>query len=588
MGLIGLNIVDLSTLNSLEHRLQKISRLREEKQSHTEPGGKGLINFVRTFWHVLEPNRPFVRGWVLEAIAEHLDAVTHRRINRLLINVSPGSMKSLLTNVFWPAWEWGPMKMPNIRGISFSYAAHLTERDNQKFRDLVRSKDFQDMYGDVFTITADGKIKIQNDKSGWQLASSVRGVSTGERADVLRADDLHNIKDSESDVVRQETVRWFRESMSNRLNDMDKSAIVVIMQRVHEDDVAGTIISDADGLGYTHLRIPMEYVDNGPWSTSTGIGWEDPRTKQGELCWPERFSPAVVQRIKETIGPFSFSSQYQQDPEPRGGAIIKRDWWRVWQPDEVGDICISCGSNDTKHLEGRGVLFECQACKHQFRGKPGKYPACSYILASLDTAYTEKERNDPSAMTVWGIFRHPETNEGGVILMDAWRKWLKLRGANVPRVEDESEAAWRARAEPEWGLTEWTWHTCRKFKVDSLIIENKASGISLQQELQLQHSKELWTTEMVNPVGDKEARVHAVQGIFAQGLVWAPNRHFADMTIDELAKFPFGKFRDLSDSTSQAMKTLRDRGLLKFEDERLYEAQEEMRYRPKQQALYPV
>lgn len=575
--------------------MKGIANHRLERRSHTAPNGEGLVNFVKYFWNVLEPNRDFIDGWVLHAIAEHLDAVTTGRITRLLMNVSPGSMKSLMTNVFWPAWEWSAMGMPHLRGISFSYAAHLTERDNQKFRDLIRSQKFQDMYGKIFQLTADGKIQVSNDKSGWQFASSVRGVGTGARADRIRCDDPHNIKDGESDIIRQETVRWFRESMSNRLNDMDKSAIVVIMQRVHEDDVAGSIISDADGLGYVHLRIPMEYVENGPWPTRNSIGWEDPRRVNGELAWPERFPPTIVQRLKDTIGPFAYAAQYMQDPEPRGGAIVKRDWWQLWRPvspdeTETGDGCPYCGSSKTTNLEGRALMFECRDCLQKFRGKTARFPDTTFRIASLDTAYTEKERNDPSAMTVWGIFRHPKTREGGVILMDAWRKWVKLRGVNVPREEGEDEASWRLRAEPEWGLVEWTWHTCRKFKVHYLLIESAASGISLHQEMMRQHGKELWITEMVQADTSKETRLHSVQGIFAQGLVWAPNRAWADMVIDEVAKAPFGRYRDLTDTTSMALRRLRDMGMLEFEDERLHEEIESMRFRSVAETLplYPV
>ena len=128
----------------------------------------------------------FVDGWAMQAIAEHLEAVTFGELNRLLINVPPGFSKSLLTNVFWPAWEWGPMDMAHLRGLSFSYAAHLTERDNEKLRTLITSKPYQELWGHQFKLTGDAKIKISNDKMGWQLASSVGGVTTGERADRVR------------------------------------------------------------------------------------------------------------------------------------------------------------------------------------------------------------------------------------------------------------------------------------------------------------------------------------------------------------------------------------------------------------------
>jgi predicted phage terminase large subunit-like protein len=223
-----------------------------------------------------------------------------------------------------------------------------------------------------------------------------------------------------------------------------------------------------------------------------------------------------------------------------------------------------------------------------FRGRPGKFPACSFVMASIDSAYTEKERNDPTACTVWGIFRHPETNESGVMLMDAWAKHLRIRGTNMPQLSGESDIEHRERCAHQWGLVEWTWHTCRRFKVDLLLIESKASGITLAQELELEHEHELWMTELVTPAGDKESRAHSVVASFAQGLVWAPVRDWSKEVIDQCAKFPFATHDDLVDSTTMALRRLRDMGLLKYENERAAEEREEMRHRPVQGALYPV
>src|SRR6266536_3182510 len=137
----------------------------------------GLIAFVRYFWRVLEPETRFVDGWPMWAVCEHLEAVTFGEITRLLINVPPGFCKSMLVDVFWPAWEWGPMDRAHHRFVCFSYAASLTERDNGRFRDLVASPDFQELWGDRVIIAKKGETKVSNDiKKGWKLASSVGGV----------------------------------------------------------------------------------------------------------------------------------------------------------------------------------------------------------------------------------------------------------------------------------------------------------------------------------------------------------------------------------------------------------------------------
>src|SRR5580658_1651982 len=195
-------------------RLLQEKRRREERRLHKKRGyrdpetGKwtgGLYAFVKYFWHILEPGTQFVDGWPIEAICEHLEAVTFGEIRLLLINIFPGAMKSLLVDVFWPAWEWGPQELGHLRYVAFSYSSSLTERDNAKFRDLITSGEYKAMYGEAVTARKTGETKVTNTKQGWKLASSVSGVGTGERGDRVVLDDPHNVKESESDAVREET-----------------------------------------------------------------------------------------------------------------------------------------------------------------------------------------------------------------------------------------------------------------------------------------------------------------------------------------------------------------------------------------------
>lgn len=503
----------------------------------------GLIEFVRYFWHILEPQTPLVDGKALEAICAHLEAVTFSEITRLLINVPPGFMKSLLTDVFWPAWEWGPMSLAHHRYVTFAYAASLTLRDNGRFRDLIISREYQELWSGQFAARKIGEEKITNDKTGWKLASSVGGVGTGERGDRVILDDPHNVKEAESELVRNETVRWFRESLSNRLNNQETSAIIVIMQRVHDTDVSGTILSQE--MDYEHLMIPMEY-DPGR-SCTTSIGWSDWREEDGELAWPERFPARVVTSMQRDIGPYAYAGQYQQAPTPRGGGIFKPEWWRSWEPAD------------------------------------DKFPACDFILASLDSAFTEKEENDPSGFTVWGVFRHE--GKPAVMLLHAWRKHLQMHGPQVKRLTGETNEAYRLRSRPSWGLCEWVADTCRRFKADKLLIEAKASGITAAQEMNRLYSHENWTTQLEQVKGDKVARANAVVPIFSQGIVFAPTRAWAEMVIDEMSLFPKGRYKDLTDSATQAIKHLRDLGLLQRSDEIQAEEDEAATYRPKGRSL---
>lgn len=523
------------------------AQVRRARREHGTRGG--LKKFVRYFWHVLEPETPLVDGWTLDAVCDHLEAITYGELRHVLINVPPGFMKSLLVDVFWPAWEWGPMKMPHLRYVAFSYASGLTERDNGKFRDLLMSHAYQELYGDVFRLRKIGEVRVSNSKTGYKLATSVEGIGTGERGDRVIIDDPHNVKEGESEAVRTSTVTWFRESVQNRLNDMNKSAIVVIMQRVHEADVSGTIL--AEQMNYEHLMIPMEF-DLGRRCT-TSIGWEDPREEDGELAWPERFSEEVVGTLKASLGPYAYAGQYQQAPSPRGGGIFKHEWWQLWDDDR------------------------------------NKFPSFEYVVASADTAYTEKESNDPTGFTVWGVFRE----KGGaprIMLVHAWRKHLELHGPYIPREPGESEAAFVRRTQPHWGLVEWIAHTCRRYSVDRVLVEGKASGLSVAQELRRLHGTEGWGIEVKNPEGDKVSRAHAVQPVFSQKLVYAPAREWADMVIDEMGSFPRGRYKDLTDSATQAIKHLRDGGFIQHRHERdFYERESARDYKSASTApLYQV
>lgn len=502
-------------------------RMRIERDRQSEPGG--LMHFVRYFWHILEPNREFVDGWPLQAMADHLEAVSYGRITRLLINVPPGSMKSLLVNVFWPAWEWAVIN-PGLRYISFSYSSLLTERDNQRFTDLLESKEYKALYGHRFNIRGKGVTKASNDRHGWKFASSVRGTGTGERGDRVMLDDPHNIKEGESQVIREETVRWFKEAMSNRLNHMTKSAIIVIMQRVHEDDVSGTIISD--GLPYDHLMIPLFYEPGrvGP----TSIGWVDPRTEDGEVYWPERVPPEAVDEIL-LMGEFAVAAQYQQRPEPRGGGIFKRDWWNIWEPED------------------------------------GKYPPFDVLIGSCDPAYTQKEGNDPSAFVVLGVNYLPNGSPR-VFLVAAWRKFLALHGPDLEREPGEDAFLFLQRSKESWGLVEWIASTCKRFRVDTLLVEVKASGISVVQELQRLMFNQSFGIEFVNPGrADKTVRANRVQHLFSAGMIYRPDREWAAMVEDEMAAFnpvkKTSKFDDLTDAVTQGLWWLRERRYLERKEE---------------------
>jgi predicted phage terminase large subunit-like protein len=289
-----------------------------------EACSRSLTTFIRRAWAVLEPGQPYVHGWHIDAMAEHLEAVTAGQITRLLINIPPGTMKSLMTGVLWPAWEWGPRGMAHQRFIGASHEATLATRDNLRMRRLIQSEWFQGLWPLAFTGDQNEKTYFENDRTGWRQSCAVKSM-TGRRGDRVAWDDPHSVEDAHSKAALAEAERVFAETLPTRLNNPDRSAIVITMQRLHEADISGLIL--AHDLGYEHLCLPMEW--EAP-RKATSIGFVDPRTEVGELLFPARFPRAVVDRDKKVMGAYAVAGQLQQRPAPPGG--------EEFHPDMIGVI----------------------------------------------------------------------------------------------------------------------------------------------------------------------------------------------------------------------------------------------------------
>lgn len=283
---------------------------------------RSLAEFVKGAWHVLEPGQPYKHGWHVEAICDHLEAITYGDLTRLLINIPPGTMKSTLTSVFWPAWEWGAKGMPYIRFIGASHEQGLATRDTLKMRRLITSEWYQNLWPTQLTGDQNQKTYYENESTGFRQACAVKSM-TGKRGDRVVWDDPHSVEASLSEAHRETALRVFDETLPTRLNNPDSSAIVVVMQRLHENDVSGSILER--DLGYEHLCLPMEFEPDRKCTTS--IGFSDPRTKEGELLFPERFPREVVERDKKVMGTFAVAGQFQQKPAPRTGGFF--DWQNI-------------------------------------------------------------------------------------------------------------------------------------------------------------------------------------------------------------------------------------------------------------------
>jgi len=279
-----------------------------------------LTRFVRRAWHTIEPGNPYIHGWHVDAICEHLEAVTAGQINRLVINIPPGTMKSTLTSIMWPAWEWGPAGLSHHRVISCSHEIGLATRDTRKCRNMIASEWFQSLWPLKLSGDQNEKRYFENANTGFRQASAVVGM-TGKRGHRVIWDDPHSVEGALSIAKLETTARVFSETLTSRMISPEHSAIVITMQRLSENDVTALAIEQ----GYHVLCLPMEYEPER--KCRTVIGFEDPRTVEGDLLFPERFPRHVVDRDNAAMGAYAVAGQQQQRPAPRTGGFFA--WERL-------------------------------------------------------------------------------------------------------------------------------------------------------------------------------------------------------------------------------------------------------------------
>jgi predicted phage terminase large subunit-like protein len=284
---------------------------------------RSFANFAKRAWHILEPATDLKWGWALDAICEHLEAVTAGEVKRLLINVPPGCMKSILTGVLWPAWEWGPKNKPSMRYLGTAHKQDLAVRDSTKCRRLIQSEWYQQRWPIELTGDQNAKTKFENSSTGFREAMAF-GSMTGSRGDRVLLDDSLSVDNANSEADLKSAEITFTEALPTRVNN-DDSAIVVIMQRLHEHDTAGIILKRE--LGYVHLCLPMRFEEER--RCATRIGFVDPRTHDGELLFPERFPEETVSNLEKVMGSYAAAGQLQQRPAPREGGMFKKAWFPV-------------------------------------------------------------------------------------------------------------------------------------------------------------------------------------------------------------------------------------------------------------------
>jgi len=507
-----------------------------------------LYLFLREFWRYIDPSE-FTEGKAIQAVCRHLEAVKDGHIKRLIINIPPRCAKSSTTSVAFPAWvwaqekaHWSPTCGPGVQFLHASYAQQLALRDSVKCRRLIETPMYQKLFGSQVTLTGDQntKTRFDNTMRGSRLSTSVGSALTGEGGNIIVVDDPNAAQEAFSDATIESTIEWWDSALSTRLNDPKSGAFVIIQQRLSEQDLTGYIL-EKDVGEWTHLMLPMRYEEDRSYYTN--IGWKDWRTEEGELLWPERFGEREVDLLERQLGPWAAAGQLQQRPEPKGGGIIKREWWQLW--------------------EGSG------------------WPQFEYVIAALDTAYTTKEENDPSAMTIWGVFSGGDqvaqatrvATKDGEFVSAISRTYTNKQPRRMMMIH-----AWQGRYELH-ELVQKVQDSMRTYKVDKLLIENKASGISVSQEMRRLYGYEDFAVQLIDPKGqDKVARLYSIQHLFAEGLIYTPERSWSDAVINQMATFPKGKHDDLVDTVSMALRHLREIGEIVRDDEREAETNRNMEF----------
>lgn len=466
-----------------------------------------LHAFMKRFWPLLGTGTEFRDNWHLHVICDHLEAVTKGQIKNLLINVPPGTSKSSIVSVMWPAWMWASNQNQRIFGASYSES--LSIRDATLCRDVICSDDYRKMFPEV-QLKADSNQKTHYGltEGGWRLATSIGGRGTGLHPGIKIVDDPVSAAEAESDVVRQTSLDWFDGTLSSRGLALD-AATVVIMQRLHSKDLSGHIMDGPSAKDWDCLIIPMEYEVNRRYPT-TKLGYKDPRTKEGELLWPNLFDQSKVDKLKMTLGDYRAAGQLQQRPAPQAGGILKPDKFRLWPAN-------------------------------------AELPDIHYVVQSYDTAFTAETQNDPTACTVWGVFFREQTK--CVLLLDAWEERLEYPELKKRLFEDRN-------AKYGGGKTDQKMlHPPRK--ADIMLIENKGSGQSIIQDLRRAN---LPIQEFNPGKASKIQRAHMAAPILDSGIVYVLESKreagkpisWARPLLKQCESFPNVENDDLTDTLTQS------------------------------------
>ena len=452
---------------------------RKEGKIHSD-----FMSFVKHMWP------EFIEGSHHKIVAEKFNQLAEGKLKRVIINMPPRHTKSEFASFLLPAWMVG--RNPKLKIIQSTNTTELSVRFGRKAKALIASQEYQSVFKTRLREDSQAAGTWETAQGGEYYAAGVGSAITGRGADLLIIDDPHSEQDAMNKEAMERAYEWYTSGPRQRLQP--GGAIIVVMTRWNTKDLTGRLLGaqrEAKADQWDVVEFPAILPSNKP-------------------LWPEYWKLEELEGVKASVSLQKWNAQYMQNPTSEEGAIIKREWWQIWEKDWI--------------------------------------PALKHVIQSYDTAFSKKENADYSAITTWGVFYETDDSPASLILLDA-----KKGRYDFPELKQIAFEQWKY------------------WDPDTVIIEAKASGQPLTDELRKMGIPVVNFSPSKG--NDKHTRVNSVAPLFESGMIWAPEQEFAEEVIEECAAFPFGDHDDLVDSTTQAIMRFRQGGFVLHPDDEKDEVQ---------------
>ncbi len=473
---MDVQLVPEEQLKKYAHLLERAAEIKQAEASQQD-----FMEYTKTVWP------EFINGRHHKIMAEKFNRIANGELKRLIVNMPPRHTKSEFGSYLLPSWLMG--KNPRLKIMQTTHTAELAFRFGRKVRNLMNSTEYTSLFPGV-ELRADSQAagRWETSKGGEYFAAGVGGAVTGRGADLLIIDDPHSEQDALSPTALEHAYEWYTSGPRQRLQP--GGAIVIIMTRWADNDLTGKLLKQQ---GRDILADKWEVVE-----------FPALMPESEEPLWPEFWKKEDLLSVKGSLSVGKWEAQWQQNPTGDMAAILKREWWNMWEKDDI--------------------------------------PPLEYVMQSYDTAYSKKETSDFSAITTWGVFYPKEGGPPNIILCDAKRgRW------DFPDL--------RRRALEEY----------KYWEPECVLIEAKASGMPLTQELRNMGIPVMnYTPSRGN---DKFTRVNSIAPLFESGLVWSPDTRWAEEVIEECAAFPAGEHDDYVDTVTQALRRFREGGFIQHPED---------------------